>query len=560
MSSFELERFEVLDVMDGTALVRVEGRWAEEPPADDPKLLVASTRDMDMITPLPTAGRGPAGTLRWRAGYAVRSTFIFDSGATFALATGEAAPVSLPAPAVSDPPPAAGAPLWARLRLAAIESWAVVSTGLGIAGAQIMLAIAGIIAARALGPSGRGVATAITTWVFVLSAVSLAGVNTAASVRVAADDDPNGGPHLRAVLGNALGYALVVGGVLAAIAAVALPPVVDHLGHDAGTIVALAMLILPLALLIEILLSVQIALGRRRTFVTARWAHAGGVLLLTCLLVATGNVTPGWIVAITLGCSVLSISVAGHNLPWRTLTFNVAVLVQDVRFGMRMAMTGWLSMANARLDYVLMSAFVPAAQIGYYGVANNVMLPVATLASAAAALATPAVARLGRGSAEKRGTREQLDYIAGEGRRTLVLSSLGGVLLAAAAPFIVPLLLGHAFTPAIVLIWVLIPGYVVRAAGVVLSAGAAGLRMARVGIVAEGTAVIVTLALLPILLPRYNALGAAITSTCAYAVSGAAAYWSYRRLRDGGAPRVSHPAVEEPQFVERQTSMSGVGN
>jgi O-antigen/teichoic acid export membrane protein len=526
VAPFRVTRFEIFESSGELSLARVEGS-SRAMARDAPELLVTAEGVVERIPPLPApraAGDAPAAT--WTAGYAVPTSLLTAREARFALATNEPLPVPLPAPVLTRAPAGALHRIHRSLR----GSSSVISTGLGLAGAQILLAIAGIMAARYLGPSGRGIATAVTTWAFVLTAVSLAGLNTAASVRVAKGDERD----LRTTVANAVVYALGVGCIVALAGALVIPSIVSHLGPEAHTIALWAMTAVPISILAEILLSVQIALGRRKLFLMARWTHGIIVVVGTALLIALGALTPGWVVGITLGGGVLAAVVAARGLPWRLVRASVRELRSDIRFGARVAMTGWLAMANARLDYVLMSAFVPAAQIGYYGAANNVMLPVATLASAAATLATPAVARLGSHAKDAGpATQEQIDHIRREGTRTIALSTLGGLVLAALAPFMVPLLLGVAYTPAIVLIWILIPGYVIRAAGLVLAAGAAGLKVARVGVVAEGSALVVTLSLLPILLPAYHALGAAITSTCAYIVSGTAAYLSYRSLARG---------------------------
>jgi hypothetical protein len=56
---------------------------------------------------------------------------------------------------------------------------------------------------------------------------------------------------------------------------------------------------------------------------------------------------------------------------------------------------------------------------------------------------------------------------------------------------------------------------------------------------------VVTLALLPFLLPRYEATGAAITSTAAYFVGGLAAAWALRNL----GRRQPDPAPSVPPVV-----------
>ena len=103
-------------------------------------------------------------------------------------------------------------------------------------------------------------------------------------------------------------------------------------------------------------------------------------------------------------------------------------------------------------------------------------------------------------------------------------------MLAALAPIAVPLLFGPAFQPVVLLVWVLIPGYIARTYAGLMTAGTLGVRRTWVGNLAEGAGFAVTAALLPLLLPRYGALGAAITSTASYCTSALVAMLAIRRL------------------------------
>jgi O-antigen/teichoic acid export membrane protein len=183
------------------------------------------------------------------------------------------------------------------------------------------------------------------------------------------------------------------------------------------------------------------------------------------------------------------------------------------------------------------------------------MMPVLTIASASAALITPAVAKLGaEGGDKQRARRKQLQLIRSEAHRVVLLGVCGAVLLAVAAPMLVPFLLGDAFEPAVVLIWILLVGYVARAYCAVVAAGAAGLRVARIAGVAEAAALVVTVTMLPFLLPRLEAVGAAITSTCAYVVTAVVAFYMYRRLEraDRGDPPPA-AAPDPPQVLIPQS-------
>ena len=398
-------------------------------------------------------------------------------------------------------------------------------TTVALIASQVMMAVAGVLAARELGPAGRGVVTAVISWPMLLGHLSLVGLNAAASVRVARGR----GAALPTTLASALVYSVVVGGVVTVGAIFLIPPTLAHLGGDADMLAVWALLTIPTIVLADILMCVNVALGR---VALANWCRVAGPILLlagTVALVSAHAVTPPRIVALTIGSGVVSLVVCAAGLPWRRIALSVRELFEDLRFGAKAHLASIVGVANVRLDLVLMSAFASAAQVGYYGVANNLMMPVMSLGAAAAVLLTPRVASMASGD-RSAGIDAQLASIRTEGRRYFFVGAAGAIVLAPVAPFAVPLLFGHAFEPVVVLVWVLIPGYIARTYATLINAGTLGVRRPWVGNVTEGAGFLVTAALLPFLLPRYGAVGAAITSTAAYCTSALVALYAIRRL------------------------------
>jgi O-antigen/teichoic acid export membrane protein len=389
-----------------------------------------------------------------------------------------------------------------------------------------MMAIAGVLAARELGPAGRGIVAAVLSWPILLGHLSLIGLNTAASVRIARGRRA----ALPATLGSAVAHSVVVGGVMTLGAVVVIPPMLAHLGGNAEGLAVWALATIPIIVLADILMCVNVAL-ERVTF--ANLCRVIGPLIIlggTVVLVLRHSVTPGRIVAVTIAGGVVAFAVGMIGLPWRRIALDVTQLFRDLKFGAKAHVASLVGLANVRLDLVLMSTLVAASQVGFYSVANNLMMPVTSCASAAALLLTPRIAGMGRGNGHDAIADAQLASIRRDGRLYLLVAIVGGVLLAALAPVAVPLLFGHAFEPVVVLVWVLIPGYIAGTYGALISAGTLGVRRPWVGNVSQLAGLVVTAALLPILLPRYDALGAAITSTAAYCTSGLVAVFAMRRL------------------------------
>jgi O-antigen/teichoic acid export membrane protein len=400
---------------------------------------------------------------------------------------------------------------------------------------QVVIGLTSVIAARALGPEGRGIVSAVLVWAQTLPYFAMAGMNSSLTVRVA--EDPRAMTGL--AVGNALAYSLLAGVVFLVPTLIIVPSTLAPLGRHADELVVIGLLLLPVGILTELFFAILISLGRIRQYNLARLTGPLVTLGGTVFLALIGSITPSAIVLLTLAGGLVTVATLGLGVPWSGLRLGTRELVHDVVFGLKASIAGWANLVNLRFDMLLLSTFAAASQIGFYGVANNATLPIATLAAVAAGMLTPAVARLGTDA------RAQILMIKRELARYAGISVVAAVLLAVATPVLIPLLFGAGFEPAVVLVWILIPGYVARVWTGMVTAGAIGMRRPGVGNMIEGCSLVVTLALLPFLLPRYEATGAAITSTAAYFVGGLAAAWALRNL----GRRQPDPAPSVPPVV-----------
>lgn len=389
---------------------------------------------------------------------------------------------------------------------------------------------AAVVTARPLGPAGKGIVAAVLTWSQILAWLSITGMNTAASVRVAGARASSVGK----VLGNAVVYSVGAGCVVAAFGVVVLPRSLAHLGGDVRPLVFMTLALAPVSVLTEILLAVQLAIGHVRQYNVSRMLAPVLTMGVAVGGVAAGHMTPElFVVGVVIG-SVASFGAASPRLPWRGLRVAPSMLVEDLRFGLKLLVASLMSFANARLDVVLMSFWLAAGSIGTYSLANNVMSPVDLAASTLCVLITPAVARLGKQATQSRHAA-QLDRVWRDAFRSATWAACVVVPLAAGAPFIVPLVFGYAFAPAVRLVWILAPGYVLKSFAAVVVSGAAGMRRPWAASVVEGAGLVGSVALLPALLVWFGTAGAAVASTISYGASAAAAVCLLRMSRAGGA-------------------------
>lgn len=437
-----------------------------------------------------------------------------------------------------------------RASLRTLKRSSVIWASGSLLASQALMAVYGVVTARPLGPSGKGIVTSILTWNQLLAWGSVAGLSTALGVGVASAGE--GEPSLDAVreaLGSAVAVTVGLGAVLVALASLVLPSALAHLGSNARSLTMLSLVTVPIQMLATLTLMVQLGLGRTKTYA---WAQIVNPLTMSVLgaafWVVTSHLTPFDVVVSGIAGGFISLAVSGWHLPWRSMRLSVAALGKDMSFGGKVHLGSLLRLTNLRLDYLIMSTILPAVQVGLYSVANSAMVPISTVPVVAATFLSPAIAALQQTEGVKSRHAQQLSIIRRKAKQYTLWASAGGGLICLCSPLLVPFALGNAFRGSVRLIWILTPGYVALCYNNIVAAGTAGMRRPWVGTIAEAVAVVVTVVLLALLLGPFGVEGAAVTSTAAYCVSALTAGVGFARLRrvdvpesDFGASTVSQP-------------------
>jgi O-antigen/teichoic acid export membrane protein len=399
----------------------------------------------------------------------------------------------------------------------------ILSTGTSLLIWQVATAISGIIVARALGPSGKGIVAAALIWAQTAAWLLLLGLNTSSSVR--ASESRSTLDHL---LGNAVLYSVGVGIVGTGAGLWFLPRALDHLGPGAAQAARITVLAIPLVMLSEVVAGINLGLGRTRHYNAARLTSGLSVLLASIALVGVRAATPQSLTAAGCFIGLAGLAVGAHGLPWRRLRVAVAALRADIAYGLRVFLTSALQIVSFRIDILVMSSFLGAAQIGYYSIATSAMLPMALVYTTTINLLIPSVAKA-RGARAGESVADIALIRRAAFRGTMITVAVAGA-VAIALPFAVPLAFGATFTPAVALAWILLPGYVATAYATIIDAGMIGMRTPWVGNLSQGAGFLVTVCLLPLVLPTYQATGAAVISTVAYTASAVVAVWGSSRV------------------------------
>src|SRR6266478_3553816 len=370
----------------------------------------------------------------------------------------------------------------------------------------ILSLVAGVILARALGPTGRGIYALALLVPSVLVLVANLGVGNALIyylARRAYDVEKMIGQLISLALLLGVAATIVLVAFTALFGRVALPGVPLNLVLIAGAAI-------PLGLFFYFCLSFTQGMQAFVAFNSLYLVNAGAlVVFLLGLLVVPGSVTVAvvawslsWVPTALLGIFWLS------RYGRLNIRFDRGLSRSLLRFGIVGYLAFITNYLNFRLDTFLVNIFKNATQVGYYAVAVSLAETIWYVSTSAATVLAPRVA-----AGE---TQESDDTTARVSRTVFVVSLAAAILLGLTAPLIIRILFGAGFAPSVAAVWLLLPGVVTLSVARVLSSYLLGRNRHQVDLVASLAGLVVTLALDLLLIPRYGFPGAAAASSVAY--------------------------------------------
>lgn len=378
---------------------------------------------------------------------------------------------------------------------------AFASVALANTGFIVLTAISGPLAARALGPVGRGRLAAILVpfgWAPVLFNFGLPSYSTRAAAR---------NESLSALVGT-LGIASIALGLLGA--ALSVPAAHMLAPHDSlvRTYIIAGLALLPLTLIGAV--GSGFATGR------AEWSRLNRMRIIPPTVVVVGYVALLLANKLTVASAAIVVYVGSllALLPLSSVlrtvgtpTVNMHLLARASTFGGKAWLANLASQANYRLDQLLMIPLVSSRQLGFYAVAVTVS---GLMGAPIGALSTVINPRVARGDTALLGRAVRI---------TVGSAFVFATLAALAVPWLLPAIFGTRFSGAttmcIVLLAAAVPGSTVWVLGITLQTAGHPEIPAR----GEIAALALTIPGLLILLPSLAGLGAAIVSAAAYTVN-----------------------------------------
>lgn len=384
-----------------------------------------------------------------------------------------------------------------------------------------MALVTGSLAARLLGPQGRGELAAIQTWAVFIALLASLGLPDAVVYFTGRHPNRSATYFTSAVammLASAVPFALLGYLVMPALLAAQSPAVVATAQRY---LVAFVFLMATQGMLLH-------PLRGRNDFVIWNLLR---LLVPTAWLVALigvgwagwanpAHVAAGYLVSLAVA-GLITLAVLRRRVPG-PYEVRPHLWSPMLRYGLPSALSALPQVLNLRLDQMLMAAFLPPTLLGYYAIAVAWSAAVAPVLQSIGAVLFPRVA-----SQETRS--DQVEFL-GRGTRLAVLLAVmltAGLLLV--TPVAVRLIFGADYAPAIPAALILVVAGGAAGVNYVLEEGLRGLGQTRAVLWGEGAGLVVTAVGLGLLLRPLQINGAAIASLLGYSATGIALLLWLRR-------------------------------
>lgn len=375
-------------------------------------------------------------------------------------------------------------------------------------GTILLSFVGGVLTARFLGADGRGLFAAVSSWTLTLSWASALGFASAMVYYWSVKAAPG-----KTVVSTALASVPVLGTLGIVLGQVLLPLGFRAQTAEGQSVARLFLLAIPLVLGTETLWA--LLMGAHR-FTLLSWLRMLQPALFVAGLVALLLVeafTPSTV----LGAQVLSygvtlavglskvVRITGVGRP------SIRLTRKGIWYGLRLQGVALGHLVTARLDLMMLPAFVGAASLGYYSIAVNVSSMIVSLFGSLRMVIFPVAASSANGPGM---------VVVERGFRITFYGGLVTViLLALAAPWLITTVYGQDYAPSVLPLWLMLPGILLFASTIVMAAGLEAL--GRPGLASLGyfMGAVCSVIGLTLTLPRFGIVGAASTATVSYALT-----------------------------------------
>ena len=386
---------------------------------------------------------------------------------------------------------------------------ALLSTFLTTGGIQIANLITGILAARLLLPEGRGELALLFLWPVLIADLGSMAINSSVGFHSARADMSQKQIWSGSVAVVTLLSPILVVGYLGF-----LPLIFEGQRPEVIELAMLGAVLIPLHLYGLTLISQFQGVQDFDAFNLLRSAvHFVYLGLVVLLVLVAGEELQSFLWAVIGSFAIpLFISIwLGWRRGWVSLAPRFGTIKALFMYGLRTHISTVLNVLNRRLDQIMISIALSATDLGLYVVAVSVEGMLFLVASTLDLLLFPKIS-------EQRIERSRQEVLGRYFRAALVLMVPASIVLLIFTPFLIELIFGAAFLPAVDATRILILSGIPYALKVMLSAYMRGSNRMRIITKSEGVGIVVTVVSLAALVPLLGLIGAAIAQVLAFTI------------------------------------------
>jgi O-antigen/teichoic acid export membrane protein len=217
-----------------------------------------------------------------------------------------------------------------------------------------------------------------------------------------------------------------------------------------------------------------------------------------------------------------------------------------VRFGLQGWIANLLQQVNYRFDVLILGGFATARDVGVYSIALTLTSVAWVLPQGLQTVLFPRVASLDESTRTGEVSSDESDAaVAKAVRHSVLLTIPSAALISGLLLLAVPLLYGSEFHQTTKLGFILLPGVLLLGIGKVLSSAITGRGFPRYALYITAVSMPLTLGLYFLLIPPYDAWGAAVASSVSYALSAVLGFVFFRRVTGIGLRKALIPMSED---------------
>jgi O-antigen/teichoic acid export membrane protein len=378
-------------------------------------------------------------------------------------------------------------------------------TNVGIAALGLL---SGPLAARLLGPAGRGEVAAIQNLFWLTAILAMLGLPEAATYFTARDPGKAG-----SVLATGIALPVLAMPVCFAVMYPLVPRILAAQPAEVQHAARWVLLAVPLYAAIVVGINTVRGANKLMYWNLLRILPGAGWLVFLGGAWLWGMKDPvriaGGYIAVLACIVVPTLWIAARLVP-SSWSPSPKLAAPMLRYGLPLAGAAIPQTLNLRLDQILIGAFLPPYQLGLYVAAVAWSTAVFLAPNAIGNVLFPRIASSANSPAQRAGLLAQGVRIG------ILTSAVVGVCLLALTRYAIPLLFGKAFAGAVPVAYVLIFAAVICAVNIIFEESLRGLGNTRAVFWGETVGVGMTVLALALLLPRFGIIGAGLASILGY--------------------------------------------